>query len=371
MNGSFVYDRFNLKILISFLLVILLAGCAAAPSYYSDIQSRGNFKIPPTFVIIDQMPEGSTKGYVEFYGNSFYNRGFFHVAPIFVYRVENGEEILKAKLSGWSRSRFAMSPGNYHFVIKAGTASEQVYLKIEEGMITLLGIDVKIIKSDMLAYKTVTYFNWKVHSSERLMPLTSSPESIDTFLPALEDSDWGIRAFAAEALGNLKDRRATEPLISVVLNRQEDLTVRVIAMEALGRINDPRAIEPLITILRNEHDPKENTALKQYAAGSLGKFNDYTCIEPLIDATKDSDVFIRESAMEALAEIGGPGVDQLILWLKDKNYPHRESVAKALGKAKDPGAIVPLTAATKDKDKYVRKRARDSLKMIRKRSEKK
>ena len=50
---------------------------------------------------------------------------------------------------------------------------------------------------------------------------------------------------AAEALGKIKDPRATEALIFAAL-RDDFIQVRKIAIWALGEIKDPRAVEPLM-----------------------------------------------------------------------------------------------------------------------------
>ena len=52
------------------------------------------------------------------------------------------------------------------------------------------------------------------------------------------------RRAAAEALGQLGDKRAVEPLIAALQDDVEN--VRQAAAEALGQLGDERAVEPLI-----------------------------------------------------------------------------------------------------------------------------
>lgn len=59
-----------------------------------------------------------------------------------------------------------------------------------------------------------------------------------------------IRSAAAETLGDLREKRAVEPLISII--HDTDDTFRFAAVETLGRIGDTRAIEPLVNILNDE-----------------------------------------------------------------------------------------------------------------------
>lgn len=58
-----------------------------------------------------------------------------------------------------------------------------------------------------------------------------------------------IRRDAAEALGEIGDPRALEPLIAALRDKDKSLTL--VAAEALGQIGDPRAIEPLISIFKD------------------------------------------------------------------------------------------------------------------------
>jgi len=58
-----------------------------------------------------------------------------------------------------------------------------------------------------------------------------------------------VRGLAAEALGQLDDARAVEPLIAAL--QDEDAHVRRAAGQVLGGLGDP-AIEPLIAALRDE-----------------------------------------------------------------------------------------------------------------------
>ena len=52
---------------------------------------------------------------------------------------------------------------------------------------------------------------------------------------ALQDNVWQIRVEAADALGNIEDRRAVSPLIKML--KDENKYVRKEAAEALGEIN--------------------------------------------------------------------------------------------------------------------------------------
>jgi len=58
------------------------------------------------------------------------------------------------------------------------------------------------------------------------------------------ERSWHVRVNAAEALGELKDSRAVEPLLQAL--RDEDSGVRWSASAALGELKDTRAVDPLM-----------------------------------------------------------------------------------------------------------------------------
>ena len=74
--------------------------------------------------------------------------------------------------------------------------------------------------------------------------------SIDQSIRNLGNSDWYMRERAAAVLGEIKDRRAVQPLIYAL--KDPDWSVRLRAAESLGEIGDPDAIDPLIDVLEDD-----------------------------------------------------------------------------------------------------------------------
>ena len=74
------------------------------------------------------------------------------------------------------------------------------------------------------------------------------------------DEKWERRANAALELGYLRDKRATNLLIKA-LNKESDISVLNRTVEALGRLKDPKATIPLIRFLKerfNKNDPNKD-----------------------------------------------------------------------------------------------------------------
>jgi len=80
---------------------------------------------------------------------------------------------------------------------------------------------------------------------------------------ALQDWHWDVRRKVAWALGNLRDRRAVEPLIRAVQDERAD--VREQAAWALGHIQDLSAVEPLSAALLDDYAPVWHEAARALA----------------------------------------------------------------------------------------------------------
>ena len=136
--------------------------------------------------------------------------------------------------------------------------------------------------------------------------------------------------------------------------------VRRDAAEALGEIGDPDAVEPLIGVLRDD-----NPSVRMSAAEALGQIGDVRAVEHLLAALKSPAVEVRKSAAEALGQIGDVrAVEPLIAAMKEASWSVRRAAAEALGRIGDPDATDALTAALEDHDSNVRRAATESLEAI-------
>ena len=136
--------------------------------------------------------------------------------------------------------------------------------------------------------------------------------------------------------------------------KDNDLIVRLHAAKALGEAKDARAVEPLIAALGDK-------GCGHTAANALAKIGK-PAVEPLIVALKNENPFVRRNAAEALGEIkDSSAVKPLINALKDNDLIVRRNAAKALGKIKDSSAEEPLTSALKDESPAVRRNAAIAL----------
>jgi HEAT repeat protein len=180
--------------------------------------------------------------------------------------------------------------------------------------------------------------------------------AVDALVGALRHIDDDVRWKAAIALGEIGDQRAIGPLISLLCD--EDRFVKSRAAYALGLIGEP-AVEPLIFALR-EGDGN----LRWGAAIALGKIRDPRAIDPLIRALADKYENVRAESAKSLAAIGKPALGQLVRFLQNSDRSVRIEVVTALGELKDTDAIQPLMQILETADEDERVEIADALDAI-------
>jgi len=89
-------------------------------------------------------------------------------------------------------------------------------------------------------------------------------KAVAPLLDALKSEHAGARQLAATALGEIRDKRAVEPLI-LLLQTDDEYVVRTAAATALGQLKDTRAVWVLVGTLqmRDETSPDRQVALEK------------------------------------------------------------------------------------------------------------
>jgi HEAT repeat protein len=183
--------------------------------------------------------------------------------------------------------------------------------------------------------------------------------AVKPLIAALRGAGSGTTENIAMALGKLKDPRAVEPLIGVMLHLLDKDAARE-AIVALGELRDPRALEPLIDTVTGRI--RMDTEMRREAVVALAKLKDPRAVEPLIVALNENDEQLRLAASVALGVFKDPrAVEPLIGALKHTDPDVRRAAAGMLGAPNDPRAIEPLAEALKDDDQRVRVHAAESL----------
>jgi len=173
-------------------------------------------------------------------------------------------------------------------------------------------------------------------------------QGLEGLIKALQDStDPLVRQYAAYLLGNAKNPRAIQPLVTALADF--DKSVREQATLALSSIGKA-AIEPLAEAMK---EPKWETRYR--AAEALGRIADEKAVRPLVQALRDNTDHVRYMAVKGLKEIGDSGtVEPMIILLKDENRYVRMMAARALGAIGGGRVREALSSAlTKEKDEKV------------------
>lgn len=211
-------------------------------------------------------------------------------------------------------------------------------------------------------------------------------------IPGFWGSSHILRATAATALGKISDKRAVEPLVNTLDDRE--IAPREAAKEALIMIGDDRTVGFVISLL-TKYDSITyivasevllkfgDSAIKSLIAAlkksikiegermysgnlinALRLIKDPRAVDPIIKVLKNVKENERERiyAVEALGEIGDHrAVGSLIKALKDKNWKVRMYIIEALGKIGDPRAIDPIIAHLSDEIVDVKEKAAVTL----------
>jgi HEAT repeat protein len=180
------------------------------------------------------------------------------------------------------------------------------------------------------------------------IPSLKKAGDTDGLIRLLSHPDPGVQEQAARALAGL-GREATRALLGEL--GHPDPEVRLGIVEALGDIGDPSAVEPLVGLLSGE----KSSEIRWAVTLALGNTGDPSAVPPLVQALRDPDKYVRFGAAMALRKLGREpdGEDRAHLLIAGQEWDS----LPALGAP----ATRPLLWATRDRDPAIRARAVDLL----------
>jgi len=212
-------------------------------------------------------------------------------------------------------------------------------------------------------------------------------EAVDQLILLLNHEDQYTQSVAADALGEIGDERAIEPLLADFVKHKHNVYS---ASSALGRfkekvvdplidllfdpsvkplhdliiielwmIGDERAIDPIIETLNQTDDGK----IKAQAINALGVFRSGTAIPSLAKILFEADnIDDRSRTAHVIGEIGGKkAIEVLINALENGSTEVQQSAVLAMGNLKHLDDLEPLLTALKSDNHYIRSGAAVSL----------
>ncbi len=170
--------------------------------------------------------------------------------------------------------------------------------------------------------------------------------AVEPLIAALRQNELGsMRHHIIWALAEIGDGRAVPALIDLLT----DNYIASTAANALGEIGDMRAFEPLREILENPDTENEGPLARAPIASVLVRLDPEKAVEPLLRRLDDPDAFVRASAASCLGELKEPrALEPLLKALDDPDEHCRSRTAFALGRFGDRRAVEPLIKHLKD-----------------------
>jgi HEAT repeat protein len=177
----------------------------------------------------------------------------------------------------------------------------------------------------------------KTNKETQCAALLSLGNSLDkSLIPSIatimldSSRDKSVRAYAALALGRIKDPAALTELKKV--SADKDIQLRSSAVIAMGIIKSPESKKELINILVTDKSPE----VRAYAAISLAQMGDKSVYEVILKSAKKSDYVAQGLSVIALGILKNEeAVPELIEMLKKKNPSTYGPAIIALGLLKD------------------------------------
>ncbi|MBI4531193.1 MAG: HEAT repeat domain-containing protein [Candidatus Latescibacteria bacterium] len=139
--------------------------------------------------------------------------------------------------------------------------------------------------------------------------------------------------------------------------RAEEKEKRREIVRAFGYLDDRRAIQPLVSILEDDEDP----LMRLRASTSLSRLGEERGLTYLFDGLGSREAVVRKNAVGALVEASSEIVGRLLRSFSDQNPLIRSGVAEVVGKAGLLEAVPTLVTTLSDTDPTVRASAAVAL----------
>lgn len=164
-------------------------------------------------------------------------------------------------------------------------------------------------------------------------PRSAAAQRVVPFLiTALNNQDLNIRKIAIKVLGKIRDTRAIESLIILLIDKNSD--VRIEAKKALKKINHNWLTSDITkSKVTNFIDALDHSDLdiQRNAIWILGEIKDSRAVEPLISILRNRYSTVKEEVVKALVKIGEPSISPLIEVIRSDGIIHAALALASFG----------------------------------------
>ena len=152
--------------------------------------------------------------------------------------------------------------------------------------------------------------------------------AVDALIKGLADDADAVRGLCATALGNVKDTRASQPLLKLLTTESKPI-VRLQAATALSKIKDKATLEGLTKALESEKDERVKMAIAGAVRNLLGGETAQTEPIPSVDDVareltglaremKDVEDKLRNDRHDQAVQVQGTGIEKKLADLIQK-----------------------------------------------------
>lgn len=139
---------------------------------------------------------------------------------------------------------------------------------------------------------------------------------LNHLIATLSDSDPEQVVSAARVLGEIKNKRAAEPLVVIFNDKSQPVHVRLAVAEALLALETAPVEVALLKALRSD-----KWRVRRNGAAILGQVRATWAVEPLATALRDENEVVRRTALAALKRLDTPEAKEVIDKLRTREFP--------------------------------------------------
>lgn len=174
----------------------------------------------------------------------------------------------------------------------------------------------------------------------------------------LDGADLPRQIVAARALGRTGKPEAVDPLLGRLDARRASPRLTAAIVESLGQLRDPRALEPLVTVwdylnsvkLQTGELPGNLQVLRGAVVEAVGGLGDKKGATLLEEALGDKDPAVAQKAAVAVGKVGDTQSVEALLTMLQRGGNYTQAAGEGLGLLGDPRGVNALQGLLKAED---------------------